>query len=300
MSKKIPPLGAVRAFEAAARHASFARAAAELHVTPAAVSHQVKQLEHWLGTKLFARTANGVTLTAAGYEYATRTREAFDRLISVSHTVRERKRARVVTIKAQHSIATLWLMPRVLAMSRTEPDIELRLFVGEDRPGNKIGADLAIFHQRPDVPGWDQRLFSEGVFRLHAAPGLAAQIARMTPRELMAQPLLHTTFVDRAWRYPTLEDWFRAAGVPCSDWLPGLHFNLMHLTTAACVAGAGIALLLDEACSMHVANGALVALPGPTLPNPHAFYLMSPKRPTEAVRRVREVLLRDAPVVSRD
>jgi LysR family transcriptional regulator, glycine cleavage system transcriptional activator len=288
----------MRAFEAAARLASFARAAGELHVTPAAVSHQVKQLEHWLGLALFTRTANGVTLTAAGRDYASRIRDAFDRLIVVSRSVREQKERSVVTIKSQYSVATLWLLPRVIALARAEPDIEVRLFVAADKPTAKVAADLTVFHLRPDLPGWEQHALLRGAFRLYATPALAARLTHASPREILKEPLLHTTFDDREWRYPTMEDWFRAAGETQQGLIPGLQFNLMHMTAAACVAGGGIALLLDELCAAHVANGALAALPGPALPSPHPYFLMSPKKISEAVRRVRDALLRDAQPVS--
>jgi DNA-binding transcriptional LysR family regulator len=126
MPKKLPPLGALRAFEAASRHISFVRAAEELSVSPAAISHQIKLLEHWVGAKLFERAARGVSLSRAGQEYASGVREIFDRLISTSASLRKNRARKVVHIRAQFSLATSWLLPRVVRFNQANTDIEIQ------------------------------------------------------------------------------------------------------------------------------------------------------------------------------
>jgi LysR family transcriptional regulator, glycine cleavage system transcriptional activator len=291
MSKRIPPLAALRAFESASRHMSFARAANELSVTPAAVSHQIKQLEHWLGLTLFERAANGVTLTAAGRDYAVRIRDVFERLVSTSRAVRDHRDRTVVTIRSQFSIAALWLIPKVVALSHAQPNIEIRVFASGELAGTRTGTDLTLYHQRAETPNWVQTPLLKGHFRAYAAPSLVSHVRPGNPAELLSLPMIHTSTDEQGWRYPVLEDWFAEAGVKTPKLLPGLRFNLMQFTYAACLRGAGISLLLDEWCGEAVAAGTLMALPGPQLPNPHPYYLRCRKSANADVIRVRDWLL---------
>lgn len=145
MPKKLPPLGALRAFEAASRHISFVRAAEELSVSPAAISHQIKVLEHWVGAKLFERSARGVSISRAGQEYASGVREIFDRLISTSASLRKNRARQVVHIRAQFSPASSRLLPRVLRFNQANTDIEIQLSaLNFDRNPSKGGADIAL------------------------------------------------------------------------------------------------------------------------------------------------------------
>jgi LysR family transcriptional regulator, glycine cleavage system transcriptional activator len=295
MSRAIPPLGALRAFEAASRHGSFARAAEEIHVTPAAVSHQIKQLEHWLGVILFERSARGVTLSAAGLEYASRIREAFDRLMMTSVAARANKARQLVLIRSQHSIGTLWVLPRILELHQREPSIEIKLSTDAiDHNLAKGGADLSIYHHRPDVDGYQQQLLTQCKVGVYAAPSLLSRGRSITPAELLARPLLHNAFEDRAWRYPTFENWFRECGVVAPPILPGLRFTLMHLTTQACVRGAGFALLHDSMIEDYVRYGALVRVSEVTLATPHPYYILYKKSLSDEVQIVRDWLLERA------
>jgi LysR family transcriptional regulator, glycine cleavage system transcriptional activator len=295
MIKNFPPLGALRAFEAASRHGSFARAAEEIHVTPAAVSHQIKQLEHWLGMQLFERSARGVTLSAAGLEYAARTREAFDRLMMTSVAARANRTRRVVTIRSQHSIGALWVLPRILELHQQEPSIEIKLLTdGIDHNPAKGGADLSIYHHRPDIAGYQQQLLVQCTIGVYAAPSLLSRSGSITPAEILLRPLLHNAFEDRAWRYPTFEQWFRACGVVAPPILPGLRFALMHLTAQACARGAGFALLHDSMCDDDVRRGVLIRVSDVTIPTPHPYYVLSKRRVAQEVSFVRDWLLKRA------
>jgi len=294
MNKRIPPLPALRAFEAAARHMSFARAANELHVTAAAVSHQVKQLEHWLGLALFTRTANGVALTAAGRDYALRIRDVFERLITTSRAVRDHQERSVVGIRAQFSVAAMWLTPRVVALNRQQSDIEIRVTAAEHRATGKLGADISIYYQRGELAGHSQVPLLTAPYRAYAAPSFIGRLGRVTPADILMQPLLHVSVEDRGWMSPGFEDWFELAGVDTRGSLPGLRFNLAHLAAAACMHGAGVALLPEDLCVDAVRQGSLVALPGPALPAAHPYFLMSQDKVEEPVAWVREALLKDA------
>ncbi len=276
--KQLPPLGALRAFDAASRHRSFARAAEELNVTPAAISHQIKQLEHWLGLKLFERSARGVALSPGGQDYANSVREIFDRLINTSAAARAQRGRRVVHVRAQFSIASMFLLPHVLSFNLANTDIEIQLSaLNFDRNPAKGGADIAIYHQRPDLEGHVQQVLVGGDYKLFGAPALLARCDISTPAKFLAAPLLHTrpqATAGATWRVPGLRDWLLQAGTVPPEHLNGMVFNLEHLTTAACVQGAGFALLLDELTLDSARAGSLIALPGPALPNPCPYTLM--------------------------
>lgn len=294
MSRNFPPLGALRAFEAASRHMSFVRAAEELNVTPAAVSHQIKQLEHWIGMKLFDRGARGVALSRAGQDYATRVRDVFDRLISTSAAVRAQKSRRIVQIRSQLSVAVSWILPRITAFNQSQGDIEVQLQgLPFDANPSKGGVDIAIYHQRGDIEGYRQYVIFRGSYKLFAAPALIARNGVLPPSALLSQPLLHTVSVNPQLRAPALQDWFALSGTKAPDVLPGMQFNLEHLTAAACIAGAGYALLNDELALDAARAGSLVALPGPAIENPMPFTLMMKTIVKDEVRAVADWLLRD-------
>jgi LysR family transcriptional regulator, glycine cleavage system transcriptional activator len=294
MSKNIPPLGALRAFEAASRHGSFVRAAEEIHVTPAAISHQIKQLEHWIGMQLFERSARGVTLTTAGLEYAARIREAFDRLMMSSAAARSNRTRAIVTVRALHGIASMWLVPRVVAFAKENPGIDVRLLsdVIDLNPG-KSGSDISIYHKRPELDGYEQRLLLHSTFSLYASPALVPEPREMTPAEILNYPLIHNSYEDRDWQYPTLEDWFRAQSFQPPPILPGLRFARGEFAASACAMGAGLALLQDAFCASMLHKGLIVKLPGPTIPSPHPYYTLIKTNPSEEVQLVHDWLLRE-------
>jgi LysR family transcriptional regulator, glycine cleavage system transcriptional activator len=292
MAKNIPPLNALRAFEAASRLGGFVRAAEELHVTPAAVSHQIKQLEHWLGMELFIRSARGVALTTSGLEYASRIRDAFDKLLLTTRAVRANQSRSMVTIRAQFSLASMWLLPRLTDLLQQRPDIDIKLNAQQaDRIAESTGADLTIYHERPSVDGYVQIPLLNGQFSVYAAPALLARMPVTHPSELLSCPLLHFAFEDRAWKFPTFDKWFDLAGVTAPPLLPGYRFNLMHLVASACARGLGFGLLHEQFCSEQIRAGNLVKIPGPTMPSGERFEVVSKKRVSEDVRFVRDWLV---------
>jgi LysR family transcriptional regulator, glycine cleavage system transcriptional activator len=290
-------LGALRAFEAASRHISFVRAAEELSVSPAAISHQIKLLEHWVGAKLFERSARGVSLSHAGHEYASGVREIFDRLISTSAALRKNRARKVVHIRAQFSLASSWLLPRVLRFNQANTDIEIQLSaLNFDRNPSKGGADVAIYHQRQDIPGYIQQVLISGKYKVYASPSLLARYEENAPARLLTRPLLHTTGVTGIWQVPTLHDWFKEAGVAAAVTLPGMHFNLEHITASACIQGAGYALLLDELVLDSARAGSLIAIDDTSIANPHPYTLMKKKGAKDEVSAVSEWLMNVAQI----
>ena len=127
MARRLPPLNAMRAFEAAARHLSFTHAAGELHVTPAAVSHQVKALEEWLGLPLFRRRNREVVLTEAGLTYYPGLRDGFDRLAGATERVTARDETGELRVTTLPSFAAKWLVPRLYRLRAAHPEIDVLL-----------------------------------------------------------------------------------------------------------------------------------------------------------------------------
>ncbi len=284
--KQIPPLEAVRAFEAAARHGSFALAAQEANVTPGAMSYQVKRLEAWLGQPLFERKPNGIELTPRGRAYAEQVRAAFDELIATSREVKEHDGDQAVSICAQHSLTTLWLLPKAQQLRDAFNLRNLQITVGEDRVSAKSSADITIFHHRAEQAGYVQTHLLTGQFRVYAAPALARRARARGAQDYASHPWINLNMTERGWRYPTFEAWFAAANLPPPHVAHGLTVNLMHLATSACIRGDGFALLLDAFCVDAVASGALVALPGPALDSPHAYFLRYKRNASERVKQV--------------
>src|SRR5262245_54234024 len=131
MGRRLPPLNAVRAFEAAARHLSFTRAADELNVTQAAISHQVKALEERLGVRLFRRLNRALELTRAGESYLPRVSAALDALAEATDAIRTAEDGRQLTVSVLPSFAAKWLMPRLRSLWRSHPDLEVKIVASD-------------------------------------------------------------------------------------------------------------------------------------------------------------------------
>lgn len=292
-SERLPPLPALRAFESAARLGSFVRAGDELSLSPAAVSHQIKLLEHWLGTPLFERRARGVVLNAAGTDYAANVQQAFARLLGATHSVRARRKGNTIVVRAQFSVATLWLAPLIARWCEMHPAQRVRLdALPFSTPVLRGDAELAIYHDRVDVDGLAQQVLLQGPLRMFAAPSLLrGRSALPTPAETLALPLLHLGANPRLPHHPGLRGWFHEAGIDIPATLPGAHFNLEHLAFSACLRGTGCALLSQALCADALREGALVALPGPALPNAYPYLVACRPGASDAARALLDWLL---------
>jgi LysR family transcriptional regulator, glycine cleavage system transcriptional activator len=241
--KPLPPLTSLRAFEAAARLLSFTRAARELHVTPAAISHQIRGLERHLGVELFHRGARRLTLTDSGQIAAEHLREGFERLARAVGVLRGGQRSGHLTVGATPSFATRWLVPRLPRLTRRVPDIDLRLRT-QTRPFDldQDEIDVAIRFGRGGFDGATAHaLFGEFVTPV-ASPSLLRAHAVRRPADLARTPFIHDDSMRRAGRPPSWAEWFRVAGVRGIDTGGGLHFDDGHLALQAAAAGQGVAL----------------------------------------------------------
>jgi LysR family glycine cleavage system transcriptional activator len=241
--RSLPPLTALRAFEAAARLLSFTKAARELHVTPAAVSHQIRGLEKYLGVSLFHRTARRLVLTDQGHLAAEYFREGFDRLARGVDLLRAQDGGGVLSLSTTSAFATRWLVPRLGRFVRRCPGLDLRLKAGNQSIDfDQDEVDAAVRIGRGGLDGVRAiALFGESIAPV-ASPAFIRQHRIRRLADLARVPLLHDDSMRRAGRPAGWSEWFRAAGVRGIDTQPGMHFDDGHLALQAAAAGRGVAL----------------------------------------------------------
>jgi LysR family transcriptional regulator, glycine cleavage system transcriptional activator len=270
---RLPPLNALVVFEAAARHQSFTRAADALHVTQAAVSHQIKTLENWLGVALFHRLGRGqgLVLTDAGREYLPRISEALDGVRTATGAVMDQRRRRVLRIGTLDSFGTLWLVPRLARFIERHPEVDVRL-LAEDLETDFLmtgAVDLDIRYGDGDWPDLEaMRFLTESVFPV-CAPALAAgPPALRSPEDLRHHRLLHDVMVVD-WR-----TWLDAAGLADFDAARGPGFNHSHMVVHAAINGDGVALGRGALVADALRAGTLVKPFELSLPSRFAYYIV--------------------------
>ncbi|MBP2227509.1 transcriptional regulator GcvA [Azospirillum agricola] len=272
MSRRLPPLNALRAFEAAARHLSFTKAADELHVTQAAVSHQIKALEEWLGLPLFRRMNRALALTEAGQNYLPPVREAMDTLSQATEKLIRTDSAGALTISTMPSFASKWLVPRLMRFQKRYPDTDVRVqstiqmvdFTRHDvdlaiRFGTGVWPDLRV-----------ERLLTEDIFPVGHPSLLNGERPLTCPEDLCNHTLLHDDY-NISWAV-----WCRAAGIEGVDVDRGLRFDDSSFTLQAAINGHGIALARGVLVSDDIASGRLVRLFNVGLPGSLAYYVVAP------------------------
>jgi LysR family glycine cleavage system transcriptional activator len=239
--RRVIPLNAVRAFEAAARRLSLTQAAAELHVTPTAISHQVRALEDFLQVRLFERSHRRLALTKAGRLCLANMTSGLDRLEEAVASLAETRRSRVV-IRVSPSLASLWLLPRLPRFVAAEPDVDLVVLATADPSqfGNE-DADVAIRLTRGNHPTRRcERLMSEDVVPV-CAPSLLPGGALSTAAGLIDLPLIHDETLEAVELFPTWRSYLDAAGL-AEPKSASLRFNLSELAVQAAIAGQGVLL----------------------------------------------------------
>ncbi|WP_245455490.1 MULTISPECIES: LysR family transcriptional regulator [unclassified Mesorhizobium] len=268
---RMPPLNALRSFEAAARYESFAKAADELSVTPAAVSHQVKALEAWLGAPLFVRHAQGLHLTDAGRAALPAFSTAFDAMGLAVQELRIAAPRPQVSIAALPSIAQLWLAPRLPALRAALPTLRPSIHALEEPPDfRREPFDLAIFLTRQAPVGGRACKFSDDVIFPVCAPALARQLK--TPADLAAQLLLWDTTWTGDWAL-----WFEAAGLKGPSIDSGSEFSLYSMALQA-GDGAGVLMGHEALVSRALAGGSLVAPFEKRVPTGFSLSILAPDR----------------------
>ena len=268
MARDLPSLNALRAFEAAARHLSFTRAADELNVTQAAVSHQVKALEERLGVRLFRRLNRRLMLTDAGQMLQPPLGEALDRMADAVARLKHEDKG-VLTITTMESFAASWLVPRLARFRRRNPDIDVRLMLSDepvDLP--REGIDAGIRYGRGSWPrAVVERLMTEELFPVCAPALLRGGRTLERPRDLAHFTLLHDD-MRQDWVM-----WLMAAGVDGIDATRGPAFQHSNLVVQAAMAGQGVALGRSVRVADALADGRLVKPFDIALPSDYAYYL---------------------------
>ncbi len=292
MTRWLPSLNSLRAFEAAARHLSFTRAAEELNVTQGAVSHQVKALEAQLGMTLFYRRHQRLELTADGQACLPFVRESFDRLAAGFEQLRRRERSGVLTVSVSPNFAANWLVHRLGRFVEGHPEIDLRIsaalhhvdFARED-------VDVAVRHGAGHWPGLHVvRLATERLFPACSPRLLEGPHPLRLPDDLAGHTLLHLGS-----RTDWLK-WLDAAGVHGVDLSRGTVFDQTSLVIDAAAAGQGVGLVRSALVAEHLISGRLVMPFRLTLPVPYAYYIVCPRPVAERpkIRVFRDWLLAEA------
>ena len=241
--RRLPPLNALRAFEAAARHLNFSRAADELSVTPGAVSQQIQNLEDYVGAALFKRTPRGLLLTDSAQMALPSLREAFDRLAEAAALLTAAVDGRRLTLTAAPSFAAKWLVPRLGHFEKAYPQVDVWLSADMDLVDFGTGdIDMAIRYGAGPYPGLEAvRLMSETVIPV-ISPALMASNPINAPADLAKHVLLHDGSPDADDSCPDWLMWLAARGIKGFDANRGPRFNQSSLVIEAAVGGRGVAL----------------------------------------------------------
>ena len=270
---RLPSLNGLRAFEAAGRHLSFTRAAEELHVTQAAVSHQIKGLETQLGVRLFRRSPRGLLLTDAGQTYLSDIRDAFHGLYQATDRLLSRDATGALTVSVLPSFASSWLVPRLPGFAAAYPDITLRI-TADDRKVNfdREDVDLAIRFGHGDYAGLHvDHFLNEEVFPVCSPALMRGPYPLREPSDLRHHTLLHDDLPTN-WAM-----WLKTVGANDVDAGRGPVFNDSSMVLQAAVGGQGVALGRSALAADDLAAGRLVRPFAVSLPVESAYYIVCPE-----------------------
>lgn len=276
--RRLPPLNALRAFEAAARHLNFSRAADELAVTPGAVSQQIQNLEDYVGAALFKHTPKGLLLTDAAQTALPALREAFDRLAEAASMLTAAVDGRRLTVSVAPSFAAKWLVPRLGKFEEAHPHVDVWVSAGMELVDFASGEiDIAIRYGAGRYPGLEvARLMQETVIPV-AAPELLAANPLNDIDELAGHILLHDGSPDADDSCPDWTMWLAARGIRGVDGARGPRFNQSSLVIEAAVNGRGVALAKRALAQADLDAGRLVAPFQIATAVDFAYYVVHPK-----------------------
>jgi len=276
-SVHLPPLSALRAFEAAARLQSFSKAADELNVTPAAISHQIAALEADLGVGLFRRRNRAVDLTPSARVLLPGLTEAFAGIQASVRRLRARNDTGTLNVTASPSFAGKWLVQRLYRFQEQWPEIDVRISATDAIVDLEAGDfDIAIRYGTGRYPGLDVELLLKNEVFPVCSPELSRKEPPLEkPADLLRHALIHDQAVDRDPLAPTWPMWLKAAGVQNRPQAPGLSVSTNHLAIEAAIGGHGIALANSTIAAADLAAGRLVRLFSLSLPDVFAFYIVT-------------------------
>jgi LysR family glycine cleavage system transcriptional activator len=300
MARHIPGTGALRAVEAAGRHLSFSRAAAELNLTPAAISHQIKEFEEQIGIRLFERTSRTMKLTAAGEILHASIGEALENLTRTLARLQRSRNASRIKVTASASIAAKWLVPRLDEFMKKMPEADVRIDVSDRvRDFDRDEIDVAIRFGNGHYPGHRaDRLFDNTIFPVCSPALLKSKGPLKHPRDLLQHMLIHVEWSGQGITWPNWRMWMLAAGVNDFNPGPGLHFDNSGIALQAAIDGQGVVLGDSSLVADDLAAGRLVQPFALTIKGPpqFAYYVLSPLETADEpmVRTFREWILEEA------
>jgi DNA-binding transcriptional LysR family regulator len=284
----VPSLSSLQAFEAAARHESFSKAALELSQTHGAICKKVNELEAQLGVALFERVRQRLVLSQAGAEYARRIRVHLDQIRRDTQELVNRRNEVQIQLAVGVTFAAQWLIPRLPDFYADHPDLRLHI-MGRDQPTffDNFSFDAAIYFSQSPWPGMPgHQLLSHGELVAVATPTLAGGLG---VAEIAALPWIHTRDLPRAW-----QSWSEtAAARPVEHTAENRHFDMFIMAINATLSGLGVALLPRILIERELRAGTLVQVHPQTVANPETLYYAFPeqKRGWEPLRRFESWLL---------
>jgi len=276
MVRRLPPLSALRPFEAAARLESFSRAADELHLTHGAVSRQVRALEDHVGAPLFTRHGKRVALTAAGRAYAERVRQALQEIVQATEAAGDGRRDSRLTLSVLPSFASRWLMPRLIRFMDAHPKIEVNVLTTNQLANFAADeVDIAIRFGRGPWPGLACEKFLDDEYFPVASPRMNRGKLPREPKDLLKLRVMRE---DRDhW-----QQWLEAAGVPLEKPLEGPLFHDSTYSLAAAARGEGVALARRSIVGEDLERGVLKRLFDVGVRSSESYWFVSPKQIAEA------------------
>jgi LysR family glycine cleavage system transcriptional activator len=272
MADRLPPMQALRAFEAAARTRSLTRAAESLHLTHGAISHQIKSLEADFGVRLVERAGRGIRLTDEGERFASRVRAVLSDLADAVQEVTERANPRQLRVSVMPSFAARWLLPRIGRFFAAHPDIDLDVSASNLLADfRRDDIDVAIRHGSGDWPGLVSEHLLDDVYFPVCSPRLANGRLPVRPADLSRYTLLRSE--GEFWK-----PWFEAAGLDWPEPLRAPTFSDSSHTMQAAIEGQGIALARSSLIGSDVRNGVLIRLFDIAVPGARKYFLVYPPR----------------------
>ena len=308
---RLPPLNALRAFEAAARHLSFKKAGRELHVTAGAIGHQVTLVEDYLGMPLFVRLTRALELTPEGLAMLPKVREGLEALHAAMQRARDREGTRPLSVVTPPNFAARWLVPRLGRFTAEHPEVELHL--SSDQQMVDVRDEVPILAPDNDAPvaapvatvrfgsGRYPGARADEVFSVSYVPVCSPKLLRgehplKKPADLRFHTLLHDDTVMEESPRPTWSDWLDIAGVKDVDPTRGPHFGDASLALDAAVEGLGVSLAIDSLLGPEVRAGRLTVPFDVPAPTGYSYYLVTPESEADdpAVGAFRKWLLAEA------
>jgi LysR family glycine cleavage system transcriptional activator len=269
--RRLPNLAALRAFEAAARHQNFSRAAEEIHVTHGAISHQVRALEEELGVQLFNRNGKRISITVEGEQFANVLRKSLAEIADAAEALKKSTRPKRLTITTMPSFASRWLAPRLGKFIDLYPDIEVVLqSSGQLTDFIREQVDVGIRFGRGRYPGLTVEKLMGDYYYPVVSPSYNGGKRPASPRDLASFTLLRS-YDDEQWK-----PWFEAAGVDVQEPTGGLLFEDSSMLVRQAAAGDGIALVRHVVAMQEIAFGELVRLFDVTLKSKFSYYFVCP------------------------